>query len=420
MEIHDEVQLISDGSGLAVIGDPTAVEQFLATEGLASTELGLDRLLPSLATVAGAVQAAADLSAQSGRWVQVTKHSAEQIKRYGLMKSSTSGLSLGVVQSKGGEIKGIVQFAKGPGALAANPAVLAGAAGIMAQFVMQQAMDEITDYLAVIDQKVDALLRGQKDGVLADMIGVDLVIEEAMTIREHVGGVSDVTWSKVQATSLTIARTQVYVLRQLDALAEKLEKSPDVGDLASAAPEVERSVREWFAVLAHCFRLQDGLAVLELDRMLGAALDELDRHRVGLRIARDNRLALISRTTERLMARLDAAATTANAKVLRHPSKSRVVVHARNEVSGTVTDFHGRLGIELGREAVEARRWLEAASDVKDRVVETGLEGVGAARHGVGVARQVGGETVDRARGVASRVSADVARRAGRRGRDGD
>jgi hypothetical protein len=45
---------------------------------------------------------------------------------------------------------------------------------------MQQAMDEITDYLVTIHEKVDDVLRAQKDAVLADMIGVDFVIEEAM------------------------------------------------------------------------------------------------------------------------------------------------------------------------------------------------------------------------------------------------
>ena len=109
---------------------------------------------------------------------------------------------------KPGDIKSWLQIAKGPGAAAANPALLAGAAGLMAQLAMQQAMDEITDYLATIDEKLDDVLRAQKDTVLAQMIGVGLQIEEAMRIRSHVGRVNEVTWSKVQATSGTIADTQ--------------------------------------------------------------------------------------------------------------------------------------------------------------------------------------------------------------------
>ena len=99
-------------------------------------------------------------------------------------------------------------------------------------------MDEITDYLATIEEKVDDVLRAQKDAVLADMIGVDFVIEEAMTIREQVGRVSEVTWSKVQGTSVTVARTQAYALRQLDALAEKLEHKTKIGDLAKTEEDL--------------------------------------------------------------------------------------------------------------------------------------------------------------------------------------
>nr|WP_284287828.1 hypothetical protein [Angustibacter aerolatus] len=79
---------------------------------------------------------------------------------------------------------------------------------------MQQTMDEITDYLESIDARLDDVLRAHSEAVLADMVGVDLVIEEAMIVRERVGRVSEVTWSKVQATASTIARTQAYALRR--------------------------------------------------------------------------------------------------------------------------------------------------------------------------------------------------------------
>ena len=239
------------------------------------------------------------------------------------MKGSSDGLSRAVMTQKG-KTKHILEFVTKPGAgsMLTNPAVLAGAAGIMTQLAMQQTMDEITDYLATIDAKLDDVLRAQKDAVVADMIGVDFVIEEAMTIREQVGRVSEVTWSKVQGTSLTIARTQAYALRQLDALATKVEKKSKVDDLADASREAEESAAEWLAVLARCFQLQDAIAVLELDRVMGADPETLDQHRIGVRAARDNRRELISRSTLRLMARMDGAAGTANAKVLLHPMSS--------------------------------------------------------------------------------------------------
>ena len=214
--------------------------------------------------------------------------------------------------------------------------------------------------------------------MLADMIGVDPVIEEAMTIRELMGRFSDITWSKVQATSMTLARTQAYALRQLDALAEKVEQTR-IGDLAKTSKEAESKVVEWLAVwlVASSFRTN---RCAELDRALDASPEELDRHRLALRAARQNRLDLISRSTEHLLARMNTAAATANTKVLLHPTTCRDVVHSSNRVTVAVVDFNGRLGIERGRESLEARRWVDAAAEVRDKALATGAEGVDAAK----------------------------------------
>ncbi|WP_433228846.1 hypothetical protein [Actinomadura formosensis] len=405
--MDNKIQLISDGDGLAVIGDVTDVERFLVSEGLPSKDLGLQRLKSAAATGSVAAQAGSEIAANSGRWVQLTKESAQAIQKYGLRESSKSGLSTGVVKGNKGQIRGFVEFAKTPGSLLTNPAMLAGAAGIMAQIAMQQTMDEITDYLATIDEKVDDVLRAQKDAVLARMIGVGLVIDESMTIREKRGRVDEVTWSKVQTAPTTIAETQAYALRQLDALAEKMERKTKIGDLAATAKEAESTVREWLAVLARSFQLQDAIAVLELDRVLDASPEELDGHRLGLKAARQDRLELISRCTERLVARMDAAAGTANAKVLLHPTKSPVVVQSSNQVAAGVNDFHGRLGIESAERSAEARRWTEAAVEVRDKALETGAKGVDAAR-------SRGSETLVRANSVKGKLSGEIVERARR------
>jgi hypothetical protein len=278
----------------------------------------------------------------------------------------------------------------------------------MAQVAMQQTMDEITDYLATIDEKLDDVLRAQDDAVWADMIGAGLDIDEAMTIREHAGRVNEVTWSKVQTTSGTITRTQAYALRQLEALAEKMERKTKIGDLAEMAKEAESKVQGWLVVLARCFQLQDAIAVLELDRVLDAAPDDLDGHRLGLKASRQNRLDTISRSTERLMARMDAAADTANTKVLLHPTTSPAVVQSREHVASVVADLHERLGIKAGRQSLEAKRWVDAASEVRDKVLETGAERVDGSR-------RLGNEALDRARSVQARLSGGIAERALRR-----
>lgn len=406
-----EIQLISDDDGLAVIGSETDVERFLQSEGLASKDLGLRRLKSVAGTGAAVAQVGSEVAANSGRWVKLTPESAQLVKKYGLRKNSTTGLSTGVVKGQKGQIKGFVEFAKAPRALLTNPAILAGAAGIMAQFAMQQSMDEITDYLATINEKVDDVLRGQKIAVLAGMIGAGFVIEEALTIRENRGRVDAITWSKVQTVPTTIAETQAHALLQLDALAEKMELKTKIGDLATTAKEAESTVREWLAVLARCFQLQDGIAVLELDRVLDHSPEELDGHRLGLKAARQSRLEHISQYTERLVDRMNAAVATANTKVLLHPTTSPAVVQSSNHVATAVHDFHQRLGIESGRQSSEARQWMDAATAVRAKALETGAKGVDAAR-------SLSNETRDRATSAMDKLSGGIAERARRWRRD--
>ena len=407
--MDNEIELISDGDGLAVIGNPTAVERFMASVGL-SSNAGSPRLGAAFSAGASVAQAGSEIAANSGRWVKLTEESAQTVKKFGLMETKTPGVSHAMV-GQPGDIKQWIQIVKSPGSMVTNPAMLAGAAGIMAQIAMQQQMDEITDYLATIDEKLDDVLRAQTNQVLARLDGVDLAIREAMSVREAVGRVSEVTWSKVQNSAQTIHETQGYALRQLGDLADKIEEKNKIGDLAETAKEAEAEVQKWLVVLARCFQLHDAVGVLELDRVLDASPDELDRHRLGLKSARQDRLELISERTEHLLGRMNAAVGTANSKVLFNPKQSPAVVKSSNHVAAEVHEFHELLGIESGRESSEARRWREAAAERWDSARATGASGVDAVKN-------FGSETRDQARSVKDKLSNRIAERKLRRRED--
>lgn len=344
----------------------------------------------------------------SGRWVQLTEKSAKALAAGTTMKGSTEGVSRAILIDPGTKrTKMILEFTRTPGSMLTNPAMLSGAAGLMTQLAMQQTMQEITDYLATIDAKLDDVLRNQKDAVVAEMIGVGLVIDEAMTIRAEVGGVSEVTWSKVQGSQATIFSTQGYALRQVDALTSKLEKQTKVGDLADVSRELRAGIDEWLAILARCCQLQDAIAVLELDRVLDASPDELDRHRRGLRKARQDRLELLSRTTGRLLSRADHAAAKANAEVLLNPFDSRSLFSSSQQIAGAVVGFNERLGIEGGRTEIEARRWGQAVGETKDQIVDAGAKGLGGAK-------RFGGDSASRVRARAGKLSGGIGERAQR------
>lgn len=404
-----EIELVSDGDGLAILGAATEVERFILASGLdkvPSKGLDLHRVWSMSGTAGAAAQVGADLAMNSGRWVKLTAESADAVRKYGLMATKTPGVSHAMI-GKPGEVKQWLQIAQAPTVLLSGPFALTALSTMMQQRAMQQQMDEIVEYLQEITEKVDDILRGQKDAVLADMIGVDLVIEEAFTVRDQVGRVSDVTWSKVQATSTTIGRTQGYALRQLDAIAEKLGRKADLGKIAEATEEAEPRVREWLAVLARTFQLQDGLAVLELDRVRDASPEELDAHRVGLTAARRNRRELIARSTVGLLAQMEATVRRANSKVLLNPADSPAAVLSSNRVARGVIDFHGHLGIESDHQLSDAKRWGRAFGEVVDEARATGGRGAAAVR-------RAGEETLDRVTETVRAVEIDAAPRLAR------
>ncbi len=374
--MDNDIELISDGDGLMVIGAPTAVEEFLRSEGLWASSKKLDlRRLKSLFGIGAVVaRASFEISANSARWLKLTPESADFYKKYGLMETETPGVSYAMV-GKPGSIQKWLQVEQGPGSLPTSPAMLSGVAGIMAQVARQQAMADITNYLATIDEKVDDVLRKVDDAVVSQMAGTRYAIERAMTIREEsiregTGGVNETLWSTVDQAHTTTAATQDYALRQIKVIAEKLD-STKVGGLAKTAKQAESEVPKWLAVLARCFQLQDAIDVLELDRVLDESPEKLAAYRRGLMKARQERRELISGDTEHLLARMGAAVGTANAKRFFHLTPSEAVVHSSNHVAAGVHDFHGRLGIESGLQSWEARRLGDAAEMAANALEKT-------------------------------------------------
>jgi len=397
-----EIELVSDGDGLVVVGASADVERFLLSTGLDQTPsrgVDLHRLWSVANTSGAAIEVGANIAANSGRWVKLTAESAEAVKKFGLMPTTSNGISHAMIGDRGA-IKQWIQIAQGPSVLLSGPLALTALSTMMQQRAMQQQMDEITEYLQEINEKVDDILRNQKDAVLADMIGVDLIIEDAMTVRDHVGRVSEITWSKVQASGMTLARTQAYALRQLEAIAEKLEKKADLGEIAKATRTAEPKINEWLRVIARTVQLQDGVAILELDRVLDAAPDDLASHSLGLSTARQNRLALLTRSTTRILTQMDKTIQRANSAVLLNPFDSPAAVKSSNQVAVSVLDFRGRLGIESVDESRAAKRWLQAVSETRDKALASAAGGATAAG-------RVGTQTFERATGAFRAVDVD-------------
>ncbi|WP_156297965.1 hypothetical protein [Mycobacterium paragordonae] len=119
----NEIELVTDGDGLAVIGNSADVERFLLDQGLdmaPSKVLDARRLSSFVGTGGTAMQVGSELATNSGRWVKLTAESAQAVKQYGLMATKTPGVSHAMI-GKPGEVKQWLQIAQAPTKLLSGP-----------------------------------------------------------------------------------------------------------------------------------------------------------------------------------------------------------------------------------------------------------------------------------------------------------
>ena len=368
--MDNEIQLISDGDGLAVIGESKAVEKFLRDEGLWAVSKSFDlRRIKSLVGLGSNIaQAASEFSANSGRWIKLTEESARLLKEHGLIATKTPGVSHLMVGVPG-KVRNWLQTEQGVGSLLTNPAALSNVASLMAQVAGQQTMAEIVAYLDKIDAKVDDVLGKVDDTVLKDMRGARFQIRRALTMRDQEGRVTSDSWSEVQNASGKLADVQGYALLQLEAIAKKLESNKGVRGIATAAAGASPDVQKWLAVLADCFQLQEAFDVLALDKAMDESPTALNARRQGLEADREDRLELISGHTVELLARMETAVGIANKRLPLTRDKSLFIIDAGNMVAAGVHEFHKLLSVDVERRSWEPRR-LGLVADVGSKAIQ--------------------------------------------------
>lgn len=391
---HDElaISVVEDEQGLLFLGDPTQVKGWLDERGLTSYEF-----TAKAAGVARGVAKATETAANaSGRWVKLTKESAELVKKYG----KAGGLQPGVVQKSNGQIFKWLKF-ENPSQLF-TPAMATGVAGMMTQMAMEQAIQEITDYLARIDDKVNDLLRDQKDRVIADLMGASFEVDEAAAIRTKTGSLSDTAWTKLAPCAQTTATALAYALAKLQGIAEKLAKPCPVEDLSRLVESARDDVPAWFAVVAYAVKTRDRLSVVELERAFAETPESLEEHREAIVEARRDRLGKVRNSVESLRTAFGQAADNVRGEKLLHPFAVDSTLAALDGLMVQTDSFSRALGIEMGERAIErAPEWREVASKFVGDVASGAADG----------AQQVGGAIVDGAAALgeaASKGAADL------------
>ena len=191
VEHGDQIEVASDGENILVIGpNRGVVERALDMYGLVkhASEVGLERLSPLIQSSASIAQEATKAAGEFGMWLKVTPESAKAIQDAGLIDTGVKGVKYAMVGVPG-KVQSWVSVKTGAGATLTNPAVLGGAAGILAQAVRQQEVAQLKALLESIDNKLDTVLRNQRDELLGDLEGIEDALQEAFTVRDCEGRV---------------------------------------------------------------------------------------------------------------------------------------------------------------------------------------------------------------------------------------
>lgn len=385
-ETRQDITVVNDGQGLLFLGDPQGIKRWLDEQGLTSRQF----TTKAIKTAGDALGSLGEVSQQSGRWVKLTKESAELVKKYG--KPGT--IQKGVAQNAKGRAVKWLEFYN-PSQLF-TPAMAAGVGGMMTQMALEQAIQEITDYLAAIDEKVDDLLQDQKDTTIASLMGAALEVDEAAAVREATGTLSDTAWSKVSPCAQTTSRALAYALTKLKGLSDKAERAKSIEDVGRAVEKLPEETRAWLDVIARSIQTRDRLSVIELERAYAELPEVLEQHRTAIVEARKRRLANIQNGIGAFRQSLEGTAQRLRDQKLFHP---RIVNRSLEIIDTAVKDvdsFAAQLDIEISQKTIErARAWNELAGEA---IVEVAG---GAAANAV----ELGGKVADGAQALGGAIA---------------
>lgn len=357
-----ELIVLESDDGVLVLGDETSLR------ALDSLSERVRPLKPSLVARAfSALEGWGDLQGQSGRWLKMDDATAKTLQEYAAKNPKITG----VIRGEGGRIVKHMQFE--PAGLL-NPGAASTLAAIASQQAIMSALDDISEYLEAIDEKLDRLLKQRKVEALAQIGGVSLVLDEASRIHEATGAVSAVTWSKVQANSLALQTMIAECLAQLHALADQVaQKKGDVDAIADVLREVETDAPFWLGVLARTVSLQDRQYLIELARVEGSQEGDLDQHREGILIARTERARRVGQSLALLMGAIRESSTLTPMDKVINPFSAQRVTDRSNRVTEMVNDLARHIELDVdSAQLLESMGWVDAAlavvSDATDHV----------------------------------------------------
>lgn len=358
-----DLAFLADGEGLLILSEE---DRFPATSAPAfspaSTQV-LFRASNVLSTIS-------DRQFKSGKYYKATDETARMLQ-HRTSKGPVPGVlrrgDLGLADNPGQFFKhASFQEVKFP------PAMTSTAAGIAAQAAIEAAIAEIKEYLEVIDEKLDILLRQRRIDALAQLGGIQYTIEEADKLYRRDNSVSATTWTKVAHLGSALNGIESYAIEQLDDAVDQLRKHQNNSKKIEALLEgLKDDLPLWLGVAARSIYLHDRLYVIEIAHVNEFEPAQLDSHREGIVEARRDRLESTTRRLLEMDTAIRETAKLSNQVWVTNPIRARHITAHANEIHDIISAFsqHLRMSVE-DAERLQVQGWRQSVVSLAGDTVD--------------------------------------------------
>ncbi|MCQ4621804.1 hypothetical protein [Corynebacterium sp. CCUG 70398] len=352
-----DLEFISDGEGLIVFGDDESLSELSRIKGISASSVSPQVMhrARDLFSAVGVMQA------NSGRYVKLSDESAKLMK-----KRVSEGPIRGAFRRGDLDLPGNSgQFFKQieiEDVLTLSPAVATAGSALAAQAAIEAALAEIKEYLEVIDEKLDELLRQSKIENLGQLGGIQYEIEEADELYRSSNSVSKTTWSKVNGFGGALSTIEASALEHLADVTRKLEEiQGDSKKVAAILNRLDDELPFWLGILARAIYLHDRLYVIEIAHVSEFEPQHLAAHRAAIENARHKR---VEATTQRLLAiraAVRSSAALSNLVWMSYHSRAHQITMAANKAEEAIGAFaeHVQLTVD-SEDQLQTKGWRES------------------------------------------------------------
>ena len=230
----------------------------------------------------------------------------------------------------------------------------------MSMMSLRQSIEEVQEYLEVVDKKLDAVIQDQKDTAISDLGGCYHLIEEVYASLEKKGQVTPIDWSKVSGTAQTLLTVQRYAVQKLETLSKEINPEISLKALNDALARVDQGIPDWLYILANAIQLQDKLSILELEHVSTEEPEFFEQHREAINEARSRRLRELEDLLAETGLRMFTVWEQAIKKQLIQPVQAKSAFKNLARVDEIFDMFSEYLDIETNRgDASETNKWHE-------------------------------------------------------------